>query len=82
MVRGVGEPGVGGEVGGARHHLVERREMLQSGPGEVAQWEVIAITLEGLRFPPGPVFVFRVISHVLCTYSLGLVYIWSFLYIS
>ena len=82
VVGRVGEPGVGGEVGRARHHLVQGGELLQPGPGEVAQGELVAVTLEGLRLPPGSVLVFRMISHVFSAYSLGLVYIWSFLYIS
>ena len=82
VVGRVGEPGVGGEVGGARHHLVERGELLQLGPGEVAQRELVAITLQGLRLPSGSVFILRVISHVLRSDSFGLINIWSFLYIS
>ena len=79
---GGGEPGVGGEVGGSSHHLVERGELLQPRPREVAEREVITIPLQGLWLPPGSVFVLRVISHVLCTDSFGLIYIRPFLNVS
>ena len=41
------------------------REGVEARGGEVGQWVGVTRSLQGLWFPPGSVFVVRVIVHVL-----------------
>ena len=62
---GVIAPGPGQQVAGDRVHGIQA-----AGAGDKGEGEGIATELllhQGLGFPPGPVFVVRVLLHVQCS---------------